>query len=288
MPSVTHEGQQPLPSPISPAKKRRRDDGAGDLLHPQLYAASLQPSRSSSNSLLPGRHGYSSRHEASHSQPLRRIIPLASAKRIRIYSEDEDTAGIPRRSQSPNTSTAQNRTSTPVISAALDDDQDQGTPKDDRLQETDANSRPVPPSRQNTQQALSLARCHICHRKPTKKADVDSFADCEGCGQRACFVCMRHCLDWRPSRADKTWSSPAPQQQPQQDMSSSFHMEDADAGHDHPTETAVDDVEEQRASEPPGWIQDGGHRQMICSRCCVERGPEGDVVCLGCLRFVDG
>jgi hypothetical protein len=25
------------------------------------------------------------------------------------------------------------------------------------------------------------------------------------------------------------------------------------------------------------------HNQMICSRCCVERGTEGEVWCLGCL-----
>jgi hypothetical protein len=36
-----------------------------------------------------------------------------------------------------------------------------------------------------------------------------------------------------------------------------------------------------------GWAK-GGHRKMICSRCCVERGPDGDVVCLGCLPFVEG
>ena len=25
------------------------------------------------------------------------------------------------------------------------------------------------------------------------------------------------------------------------------------------------------------------HKRMICSRCCVERGTEGEVWCLGCL-----
>jgi hypothetical protein len=31
-----------------------------------------------------------------------------------------------------------------------------------------------------------------------------------------------------------------------------------------------------------------GHRGRICSRCCVERGAEGDVWCLGCLRTEEG
>ena len=30
------------------------------------------------------------------------------------------------------------------------------------------------------------------------------------------------------------------------------------------------------------------HRGMICSRCCVERGMEGEVWCLGCLRMEEG
>ena len=31
-----------------------------------------------------------------------------------------------------------------------------------------------------------------------------------------------------------------------------------------------------------------GHRQMVCSGCCVERGVDGDVVCLGCLPYAAG
>lgn len=30
------------------------------------------------------------------------------------------------------------------------------------------------------------------------------------------------------------------------------------------------------------------HRGMICSRCCVERGADGEVRCLGCLRAEEG
>lgn len=26
-----------------------------------------------------------------------------------------------------------------------------------------------------------------------------------------------------------------------------------------------------------------GHWDRICSQCCVEKGPQGEVVCLGCL-----
>ncbi|KAK3372447.1 hypothetical protein B0H63DRAFT_527289 [Podospora didyma] len=34
---------------------------------------------------------------------------------------------------------------------------------------------------------LGMNRCHICSRKPTKKNELDQYADCQGCGQRACF-----------------------------------------------------------------------------------------------------
>jgi hypothetical protein len=27
---------------------------------------------------------------------------------------------------------------------------------------------------------------------------------------------------------------------------------------------------------------------MVCSRCCIERGAEGDIVCLGCLPRLEG
>jgi hypothetical protein len=30
------------------------------------------------------------------------------------------------------------------------------------------------------------------------------------------------------------------------------------------------------------------HKGKVCSRCCVEKGPEGEVWCLGCLRAVEG
>lgn len=31
-----------------------------------------------------------------------------------------------------------------------------------------------------------------------------------------------------------------------------------------------------------------GHKRVVCSRCCVEKGTDGDVWCLGCLRAEDG
>lgn len=79
-----------------------------------------------------------------------------------------------------------------------------------------------------------LNPCHICHRKPTVKSDLDSYADCEGCGNRTCYICIRECL----------------------------------GGED--------------------WGMGEGHKGMVCSRCCVERGTDGEVLCLECLRREGG
>jgi hypothetical protein len=38
-----------------------------------------------------------------------------------------------------------------------------------------------------------LHPCHICHRRPTTRALLEAYADCDLCGERACFVCLRQC-----------------------------------------------------------------------------------------------
>ncbi|KAI1661473.1 hypothetical protein F4813DRAFT_230475 [Daldinia decipiens] len=129
---------------------------------------------------------------------------------------------------------------------------------------------------QSSSQSL-LSPCHICHRKPTKKSDLDSFADCLGCGQRSCFVCLRACRDWLASSEEDDDS-----------LSASFTMQDVD---DITPESSPEASQKQRKGGGTGpdssWVG-RGHRELICSRCCVERGPEGDVVCLGCLAGMEG
>lgn len=38
-----------------------------------------------------------------------------------------------------------------------------------------------------------LRPCHVCHRKPTTRVMLDAYADCELCGERACYICLREC-----------------------------------------------------------------------------------------------
>lgn len=138
-----------------------------------------------------------------------------------------------------------------------------------------------------------LQSCHICHRRPTKKSDLDSFADCQGCQERTCFVCLRECYGRDADRAASVLSE-------QEALSRSFHMEDADAEESTNTDagTCRDDTtnhldgQDAEAGEnttdknTSGWAA-CGHRSVVCSRCCIERGVEGEVVCLGCLSGID-
>ncbi|PYI07435.1 hypothetical protein BO78DRAFT_313283 [Aspergillus sclerotiicarbonarius CBS 121057] len=67
----------------------------------------------------------------------------------------------------------------------------------------DANSPPVSPrtiSPNPYQQpqtlcasAFCLRPCHICHRRPTTREFIDAYADCDLCGQRSCYICLRYC-----------------------------------------------------------------------------------------------
>lgn len=123
-----------------------------------------------------------------------------------------------------------------------------------------------------------LTPCHICHRKPTKKSHLDSFADCEGCGQRTCFVCIRQCYG-RTAGHDSVLSE-------QEVLSRSFHMDDAPPLVDDDSNANANGGVREPERDMKGWDA-GGHRGVVCSRCCVERGLEGDVACLGCLSSME-
>ncbi|KAI1407813.1 hypothetical protein F5Y13DRAFT_121394 [Hypoxylon sp. FL1857] len=261
MPSIT-----PLEWPmLSPSKKRRRDDDHGSVQQVPLYGSSKpfrslptnsdggsRPHAESTNliSVINNNNNNerlifpsSGRGAASLLNMPRKVIPLPANKRFRLISEEDDDH-LHSHNQQSHLSHAHPEYSTPPASPQ-------------RMNNTKAN----PPALLNP--------CHICHRKPTKKSDLDSFADCMGCGQRACFVCIRACQGWLPTSEEE------------EDLSASFTMQD------------VDDAQDRNPKQRKGGGSDGGwigrgHREMVCSRCCVERGPEGDVVCLGCLAGMEG
>lgn len=275
MPSLT----QPLP------KKRRHDDFDANaeyhILYEQLYGNPQAASLADKLDLSPQdlHHDiYAQRHGPSP----RKIISLSSprAKKLRMMAEQQDS--------------------------------DDHTPYSvHTIQQTGPRPTPLTPSsRHNHARSPSatklvprtiitanvLAPCHICHRKPTKKTELDSYADCLGCGERTCYVCMRECLGSTttprqtcgPNHDDEEEEVLMRDEEANGEHEQaggndhSFSMEDAPAEDAH---LYRDSPRADHRIREGTWVKDGGtgHRGRICSRCCVEEGAEGDVTCLGCL-----
>lgn len=194
----------------------------------------------------------------------RKIRPLPSAKRIRVLDHSENHE------------------------QDIEDEQQQQHTTYDNYTIPPASPQIRPQAAARTTSSALLSPCHICHRKPTRKSDLDSFADCEGCGQRTCYVCIRQCQGWLPhSESERV-------RQDHRDgadeaLSRSFTMHDVDDfGHQSTTgPLGTAPSREQDSAGTIGW-KANGHGSVICSRCCVERGSEGDVMCLGCLAGVEG
>ncbi|KAB5580356.1 hypothetical protein GE09DRAFT_435263 [Coniochaeta sp. 2T2.1] len=285
MPAVTQ--QQPDQTTIhSSNKKRRRDDDDAALPHPgtpSYEAYALKPpswaSHNDSHFHIPSDHHHVHNlltHAPHHHQhrPVKSLPPPAP-KRLKECSPFSFTNQQQQQLKSPP---------------------------------PEPTNRPQPARQDSSAQRL-LARCHICGRKPARKSDLDSFASCEGCGQRTCFVCLRECGDWRNEEERRRWDDEGYHQ------NTSFTMGDADdqteglrlkkmgvlpgmeegrrmegvsiQGEEARNRAEGRDMEDGQHDKKDGWAA-GGHRKRICSRCCVERGPDGDVVCLGCLPFVEG
>ncbi|GKT42028.1 uncharacterized protein ColSpa_02209 [Colletotrichum spaethianum] len=212
-----------------------------------------------------------------HESESRKIAPLPVSKRQRMFDEEDADldsldGGL---STQPNSQRQRRHSKSPPAS--------QHNSPVLPVQTDAVGNRPKTPS--------SLSPCHICHRRPTKKSDLDSFADCQGCGLRSCFVCIRECQGWqkdgRPSSGGGDLGNV--EQAPEQggiNLSRSCQMDDVD---DDRQRQSREDEESKRKGQPKrkdGWAG-GGHRQMVCSRCCIEKGAEGDVVCLGCLSRME-
>lgn len=152
-----------------------------------------------------------------------------------------------------------------------DDDTDLGTERDAGCATRRAENR-LPAK-------IDLSPCHICHRKPTVRAELSGFADCEGCGRRTCYICIRECEGLRvlQERYDDYGYYDALALSPHDEgMEDMRRRKRTESEHDADEEKGVGETwHKGRMTE---------HRRMVCSRCCVERGTEGEVWCLGCLK----
>jgi hypothetical protein len=275
MPSLTR-AESPT---LSSSKKRRRDDDVDShIMHeaPHLLSAIDHNERL----IFPPNHHVLHHHNnyrgsstnanintttTSLFSVSRKVIPLPSSKRLRPLEDAENASLQPREGFS------------------------HAHPEHPSPQPPTTTSTRPSIARAGSSAAL-LAPCHICHRKPTKKSDLDSFAECMGCGQRTCFVCIRACQGWLPEQQLEGDGD--------QDLSASYTMHDVDdEEHERHHEKESSDRQQRQhesahAPSPKKDLRGGwsghGHREVICSRCCVERGSEGDVVCLGCLAGMEG
>ena len=133
---------------------------------------------------------------------------------------------------------------------------------------------------------VDLRPCHICRRRPSDRAQLDRYADCEGCGARTCFVCMRQCegdfIFGEGSRLDDEgdFDCLASSMERREERRSSYSGEG---------DGFRSDIEGNNGGQEDGegrWEKDRvmGHRRKVCRDCCVELGAEGEVRCLGCYR----
>lgn len=265
-----------------PTRKRRHDDHDADgeyhLLYGNIHTGHLfPPADEPFLSSQDFHHDFYQQHHATHP---RRIIQISSplAKKIRMSTEwaggdwsgDED-----QRQAQLAPSLRHNHSRSPSATKVA----------------------PKAAATTTTTNKL-LSPCHICHRKPTKKNELDSYADCEGCGERTCYVCIRACLGWNTTThsavsgyevlmrdQDNREGNDEDLELKHFDQSSS--MEDAPARNNQEHGPQRNDLApDQDPMNRGGTWDDGnrGHRGRICSQCCVEKGPEGEVICLGCLE----
>lgn len=103
----------------------------------------------------------------------------------------------------------------------------------------------------------ALRPCHICHRRPTTRQVLDAYADCDMCGERACFICLREC-----------------------DSSTCLGIVDVPVGtHPEPDFCRSSEDLDSKSGRP---------RRKVCSSCAVEGVTESGVEIVRCLNCVGG
>ncbi|KAG6007170.1 hypothetical protein E4U21_006273 [Claviceps maximensis] len=276
-------------------RKRRRDD---DDINHRRHHRQCHPHSNRYRIYEPDKHqDHYLLNQAQELLSARRVLPLsAKCKRARISSSSSsyEDDGTNIHSFSRDTSLP-----SPLPSPLPPQSQQQHRRRASQILDGSFATKTTP----SRPIAAVLAPCYICHRRPGKKADLDSFAQCQGCGERACFVCVRQCHGWNPDDGMSVLSE-------QEVLTRSFRMDDSvdegavtdSDGSAHKQEEARQRQRKQNRRHDGSGERDGnhdirlcdrgwaasGHRSVVCSRCCVERGAEGEVICLGCLSGMPG
>jgi hypothetical protein len=116
---------------------------------------------------------------------------------------------------------------------------------------------------------VDLSPCHICRRKPTLRHELESYVACESCEERTCWICIRQCEGLGI-------------------LQNKLNMEYLDVMAVEGKHEGKESTDIGRGVWEKGKILQLQHQEMVCRQCCEERGAEGEVWCLGCLRAVGG
>ncbi|KAL2869405.1 uncharacterized protein BJX67DRAFT_330691 [Aspergillus lucknowensis] len=181
-------------SPGSILKKRKRDP------------AQMTVSRSFNNSVvLPSHlHTFNTPFPLTYTDPSRRnaassLLQCVPRKRRALQqsfcsSPQQATQSAPHQQRSPNSAQTKLLLSPTIcVSSTVNASSPPVSPKTQLV--------PKFPQQDPCRSAPLLSPCHICHRKPITKDSLEAYADCDLCGQRACFICLRECdaIDCRGS-----------------------------------------------------------------------------------------
>ncbi|KAL2840148.1 hypothetical protein BJY01DRAFT_21882 [Aspergillus pseudoustus] len=166
-------------------KKRKKDLTQVDI-----------PSSLNNISIIPSHlHAFNAPYHLTYTDPSRHIgVPsrLQYVPRKRrvlqlspLYTQQQSMQTASPHHLYPDPGQSRPLSPTICVSSALDDPSPPISPKTIVI--------PKFPPQSHCASAPFLRPCHICHRRPTTRELLEAYADCDLCGERACFVCLRRC-----------------------------------------------------------------------------------------------
>jgi len=178
---------------ISPELFQFRNDDTPDLNTPSCYMDE-DSQKSVRNGSVLGKRSRTEEHTHSISRKTRTVLS------IKVSERDSHESSIPSLPTPPfdresfvvnqdavNTLQPLQRHATYPFSKSR---RRIATPKKSRVSHRASMNLPTPDA---TKTPILLTPCHICHKAPRLKKDLEGYAGCGRCEQRTCYICIRRC-----------------------------------------------------------------------------------------------
>ncbi|EKD20984.1 hypothetical protein MBM_00097 [Drepanopeziza brunnea f. sp. 'multigermtubi' MB_m1] len=268
MPSVA---EQPLAVSLSPAsihKKRRREDGVGGI------GAGAGNTSSKKEHEAPMR--FSDMHNRSPYDHRGSYEPYVSE----LSRDSQRTLLTPKSSRKfqPQHNVKRQRIGLPDASGCIVSRKDMllafdqtAAHADSVVQKLGMKASGGSGSVQGTSK-VDLRPCHVCRRKPTVKAELEAFGDCESCGERTCYICTRRCEG--PGIGTRLGFGVAVAVDRGKMGDDHMVMQDGSFGYGEKDKRGGEDLDAIEGNKGGMTVP---HKDQICSGCCLERGPEGEL-----------